>query len=265
MSASNLPLAPGSQSGPLPRPKGRTFIVEGEIAAGKSELVAALSAALGRRGLRVVAVPEPVDQWRAVGVSKRFYYDPAGWGYRFQTFVFATRVLAIARAVAGAPDADVYLLERSPATDLIFMHLQADLVDPIEMEMYHAWCDAYRLMLPLDLAKATVLYLKPDLLCCMSRLGDRDRAEERAETKEAADASAKGGVSWGYQARLRRAHEAFFWGAHADEFPGLRARSPFPPEAIIEVTGGLSDGNFRDPGPEKDAIISAVIAQMGLS
>jgi hypothetical protein len=165
--------------------------------------------------------------------------------------------------VAAAPDADVYLLERSPATDRVFMHLQAPIVDPMEMAMYADWCDAYMLMLPVDLTRATVLYLKTSLDRCMARLAGREREEELAQPEAEGDGSAKGGVSLEYQRRLRRAHEAFFLGLHADEFPALVGASPFPRESIVELEGPLADGNFRDAGPERDGILAAILAKMG--
>jgi deoxyadenosine/deoxycytidine kinase len=242
------------------------YTVEGEIAAGKTELTKAIAEALQERGLSVCLVPEPVDSWRELGILQKFYADPGRHGYGFQTYVFATRVLGIAAAVAAYPHADVYLLERSPATDGIFMETLVGMIDPIETRMYRTWCAAYELILPIDLAKARVLYLKPTLARCMARLSRRGRegevGAEAAGATVARDGSATGGVSLEYQERLRRAHEAFFQGRHPGEFPRLPA-SPFPRESVIEIGAELADGNFRDPSPERDRIVAAVLARMG--
>jgi len=244
-----------------PKEGAKVFIIEGEIAAGKTELAKALAEELRRRGLKVALVLEPVERWRKIGILSKFYGAPGRHGYGFQTYVFATRVLEITAAVAAEPDADVYLLERSPATDMIFMELQRELVDPVEMEMYATWCESFRLMLPIDLSKAKVLYLKTSLGSCMSRLAERRREGEVAEIGKS-DASATGGVSVEYQARLRRAHEAFFQGLHPAEFPGLPA-SPFPLESVVEIEPALADGDFRDAGPDRDRIVAAIVRKMG--
>lgn len=239
------------------------LIVEGEIAAGKTELATALAARLAAMGLRVRLVLEPVERWKQVRILQKFYGDPARHGYGFQTYAFATRVAEIESAVRSDPSADVYILERSPATDRIFMELQRELVDPVEMEMYQAWCQAWELMLPIDLARAKVVYLKTSLSACMARLASRHR---EGETGEAAkhDGTATGGVSVEYQERLRRAHEAFLLGAHKGEFPGL-ASCPFPPGAIFEIEAELADGDFRACGPERERVLSSVLQKLGLS
>lgn len=247
-----------------PKKNSLVYIVEGEIAAGKTELTKAIAAELRERGLRVCLVLEPVDRWKEIGVLQKFYADPGRHGYGFQTYVYATRVLGIAEAVEADPEADVYLLERSPATDQIFMELQRDLVDPVEMAMYYTWCSSFRRALPLDLAKARVLYLKTSLENCMDRLARRCRAGEVADKTTAVkhDGSATGGVSIEYQARLRRAHEAFFFDAHSAEFPHM-PKSPFPRNSVIEIGPELADGNFRDAGAEREGIVKTIVRKMG--
>lgn len=235
----------------------RVFLVEGEIAAGKTALVRELGAALRARGLRVCGILEPVNEWRRVGILAKFYRDPARYGYAFQTYAFATRVLTIAGAVAASPDADVYLLERSPATDGVFWALQAGVVDPVEAAMYPVWCAAWQRMLPVDLAQAQVLFLRTSPAVCRQRLADRDRAEEMP-------GAAGGGVSAEYAQRLRTAHEVFLLGGDAARSAAGLPPRPFPREAVREVPAALADRNFRDPGPERDSVIATIIALMGL-
>lgn len=251
---------------PLIRPRNpaaQVFVIEGEIAAGKTELARAVAEALRARGREVCLALEPVDRWREAGILQKFYADPGRHGYGFQTYVYATRVAAIADAVARQPDADVYLLERSPATDMIFMELQRGLVDPVEMAMYAAWCDAFRRALPLDLAAARVLYLRTSLDRCMSRLARRGREGEIAGAELSTDGSATGGVSIGYQARLRRAHEAFLLGRGEGvaEFP-LMPACPYARDAVIEIGPELADVDFRVSSGQA-AVVAAIVAKMG--
>jgi len=260
---------PAAQA-PEGRPGARTVVVEGEIGAGKTELIRGMGAALAARGLAVCTILEPVAQWHETGALQRFYADPARHAYAFQTFVFATRVLAIAAAVEAAPAADVYLLERSPATDQLFMRIQPGASDPVEAEMYRAWCGAWERLLPAAVGlggpgrppTAQVLYLRTSLARCMGRTAARRRPGEVA-AEGSASAEKGPGVTLEYQTLLRRAHERFFLGHHPDEFPGL-APSRFPAAAVVEVPPALADRNFRDAGPERDSVVAAVLALLGL-
>jgi deoxyadenosine/deoxycytidine kinase len=234
----------------------RVIVVEGEIAAGKTELVRALAAGLARRGLRAVPVYEPVEEWRRAGLLDAFYRDPARWAYTFQTYVFATRVLAIRAAAAANPDADVLVLERSPATDPLFMALAAAAghVTAQEHAAYRAWCEAYGAMLPLDLSAARVLYLAPELGTCMRRLAARGRGEET-------------GVSADYQARLRRAHLQYLFGeadANADADANANADAlalpPSPFRDPVRVPAWIAEADFRTREEPVDALIALALS-----
>lgn len=248
------------------------YVVEGEIGAGKTVICQEIANELRAAGKKVCLILEPVDCWRDIGILKKFYDDRARHAYGFQTFVYATRVLAIERAIEAEPKADIYLLERSPATDQIFMELQRDLLDEVEMKMYETWCASWQQFLRVDISKARVLYLKPSLEQCMSRTKARARegelklSEGSAAAAEPAAAEPKkessGGVTIEYQALLRRAHERFLQGKHPDEFP-LMPKSPFPLESVIEIGPALADANFRDPSPERDRVVGEILRMMG--
>lgn len=236
---------------PVPtNPRARLIIVDGIIGAGKTELCRALAASLRSSGLVVSLALEPVDRWSEVGILEAFYADRARYGYSFQTFAFATRIKAIADAVRATPAADVYILERSPATDRIFMELQRGLVPPVEMAMYAEWCAAYESMLPIDLSKATVIFLKPQVETCMARQLARARSGESASMEA-------------YQRVLQRAHEAFFLGDHADEFPHMCA-SPFPRSSVVVLGAHLADLDFKNEGAEKETVVWAARKLIGL-
>ena len=284
----------------------KIIIVESEIGAGKSTLLPALAEGLERRGWRPVLVYEPVDEWS--GILEKFYADPARWAYAFQTFVYSTRIAAIRRAVAAARAAPslslaplVFVLERSPITDEIFMELQRGAVADVEMEMYEVWRRTFAPLLPIDLAKAAVLYLKPDLDTCMRRIAQRSRVGEVAKSKDVKGDVAKGdvakgddskgdvakgdvakgddskgkdaksddsvessGISFEYQARLRRAHEALLQGLHADEFPRLANRPPpYPRSAVAVLAANIAGLNFRDAGAEREAVVDHALRLLG--
>ena len=69
-------------------------------------------------------------------------------------------------------------------------------------------------------------------------------------------AEARGGVSNAYQARLRRAHEAFLQGHHSEEFPKIPPRLE---KDVVVVDGPLADADFSCPGPEADRTVEHVV------
>lgn len=245
----------------LLNPRSRIFTVEGVIAAGKTELAKSLAAGLEARGLDVCLVLEPVDQWKSAGVLQAFYKDPARYAYSFQTYVFATRVIAIHTAMAAKPHADVYIFERSPVTDPVFMSLQQ--VEPLEKIMYESWCSAWKAMNSVDYSQATAIYLCTSPETCTARLTSRAREGEIAATTEPADAElspATGGVSVEYQALLRRAHDAFYLRKNMEEFPNLPAN---PITNVIVVRPEIADSDFRHGSPTSGKSIDLIIKKMG--
>jgi len=241
-------------------------VIDGEIGAGKTTLVNLLVAAFAARGLRAAAVPEPVDEWERLGVLQEFYAaankPPEYQGlvaYTFQTFTFATRVEATLRAVAENPDADAYILERSVLTDrFVFMELQRELVGPVRMEMYDLWWKMWSRVMPIHPKK--VVYLKPTLGNCQTRVQARARKGEVGSAGD--EAPARGGVSGAYQARLRRAHEAYLQGRYTEEFSEMPLR-PFSVETdVVVVEGPLADDDFSRPGPAADRIVEHVVGRL---
>lgn len=280
--------------------KPRVIVIDGEIGAGKTTILSALSEALRRKGCRVGVAPEPVGKWREVGILGRFYQDPARYAYEFQTYTFVTRIMATRKCVEETPNADVYLLERSILTDRhVFMELQREIVGEQTMQMYDEWCGLHSLLMPVDLSTATFLYLKPDLAECMTRVGERAREEEtkavsvtRIEFVEgdpvtsladgvvpvvrnrdavikkvtpAGDSSVngKGGVSLEYQRKLRSAHEVLFEGKLQGEISPPAVR-PFPLASVVIADGKLANLNFTETGSDRDSVVNEVLARLGL-
>ena len=213
----------------------QVIFVEGIIAAGKSELCRVLAEQLTALGFRVRLVLEPVERWQQSGALARFYANPAREAYKFQTFAYSTRVLAILDG--WTPDADFIVTERSPMSDCIFMELQRQqgYVDEVDMSMYGAWCDLHERLLPAA-DRQLVLYLRPRLPTCMARLRERGRGEEA-------------GVAEEYQRRLLEGHDHVFGGrpsAAFERLPVARA-AQLPPE--------LLEADYRaDPEVQKELL-----------
>lgn len=222
--------------------------VEGVIAAGKTALVDALAEELRARGRTVAVAREPVDAWRASGALARFYADPARHGYAFQTYVWATRVRAICAAHEAAPDADVYLYERTPESDRLFMALLRGTLPDHEHAMYAEWCDAHRRALPVPMSGVTAVYLRTDLGDCGARLRARARAEEVG-----------GGVSAEYLGRLAAAHDAWLGLAPPDPAVG---RAPYG--GVVVVPPEVAAGDYRAPGAARDRVVGDILRAAGL-
>ena len=172
--------------------------VDGIIGAGKTTCIETLRTGLIAKGWKVVVVKEPVDEWQKSGILERFYKDPKRWGYHFQTKAFHDRVMENKKMFQEyGKTADVFILERSPFTDTLFMELlhEEGSVDDLEMQHYKQWWNLWHSVMPYlpDL----FIYLKPDVDVCMKRLRMRNREGEE-------------GVSLDYQRRLQEKHDKYF-------------------------------------------------------
>jgi len=173
------------------------ILVEGLISAGKSTLISkCLVPQLEAKGLRVRIIKEPVDKWVDTGILQKFYADPTRWGYSFQTKAFHDRIME-AINVYTKERADVYLMERSPYSDHIFMttlHENKNVSD-MEYDMYKEWWSLWHKLLPFT--PDMILYLKTTVENCMERLKIRNRDGESGVSKE-------------YQQQLLSHHDRLF-------------------------------------------------------
>lgn len=177
------------------------LVVDGIIGAGKTTLIQdCLVPLLSEWGLRITVVPEPVEKWKSSGRLKQFYEDPARRGYQFQTRAFHDRVKMSQEVFRKyAAHTDVFLLERSVFTDLLFMESlhESGTIDDSEYEDYMDLWTMWEEVMPFrpDL----FVYLKPDVDVAMDRLRERNRDGEAGVSKE-------------YQIALEQKHDAFLGG-----------------------------------------------------
>jgi deoxyadenosine/deoxycytidine kinase len=174
------------------------IVVDGLIGAGKSEYLKMIRQKMTEKGWSVTEVQEPVERWRQCGMLDRFYQDPKRWGYHFQTKAFHDRIMEnIDMFEKYGSQSDVFILERSPFTDTLFMEMlhESKTVDDLEMQHYREWWNMWYRIMPykLDL----FIYLRPDVDVCMDRLKNRARGEEKGVSKE-------------YQVALQKKHDHFF-------------------------------------------------------
>lgn len=172
-------------------------VVDGEIAAGKSTLTELAAQWLNEGGIEAVHIQEPVQVWKDVGILQAFYKDQKKYAYKFQTFVFVTRVEEVLRKFNEAPNADVYLLDRSIFTDAyVFMNMLAQdgVLEDVDRTMYLQWWHLWANVMPL--VPSAFLYHKPSIEMCMQNHARRGREGEVFPEV--------------YQRKLRKAHEEFF-------------------------------------------------------
>ncbi len=247
----------------------KVLVVEGEIGAGKTTLIAPIADELRGAGKRVAVALEPVALWIKNGILARFKSDPARYAYEFQTFTYVTRVQSVIDALEAEPEAEVLICERTIYTDrFIFMELQRDIVGKETMEMYEQWCGMWSRVMPVDLAQAMFVYLKPSLAHCMSRVQTRARAEELVDAAspnerkqgpvDAKFVPAKGGTTIQYQAMLRQAHEALFEGKHEKEF-AIAKKRPFDLQNVLVIGGEMADADFSVAGAARDGVVAKIL------
>lgn len=200
------------------------WVVDGIIGAGKTTFInKVLVPYLQSLGKRVTVVAEPVDKWVASGALQQFYQDPSRRGYQFQTRAFHDRIVEARKCFKEKDsETDIYVLERSIFTDVLFMGVLHDegTIDETEYRDYMDMWKMWSLLMPFTPTK--FIYLCPDVKEAMRRLRNRDRDGEA-------------GVSEDYQMKLAAKHDDFLRkpltlkeSASCD----LQSRSAFPKPTV---------------------------------
>lgn len=158
-------------------PSLKSFIIEGNIGAGKSTFLRLL-----QDQLPVQIVYEPLDQWQQVAGGQNlldhFYKDTKRWAYTFQSYAFITRVMEQQKKALESK-CGTQVLERSVYSDrYCFAKNCFDMgtMSPLEWSLYQEWFDW---LIENYVAKpAGFIYLRTSPEVCFSRLKKRARAEE---------------------------------------------------------------------------------------
>jgi len=204
--------------------------VDGGIGAGKTVYINMIRNKLSSRGWRVTIVEEPVKKWRDSGILDLFYKDPKRWAYHFQTKAFHDRVVEnILAFQLHGDNSDVFILERSPFTDNLFMEVLYDdkIVTELEYKNYKEWWALWYKIMPYT--PNMFIYLRPDIDVQMFRIEERNRLEELPT-------NGTGGVSKEYQEKLVAKHDNFF----KDDIVEVGINSYVPCVKIV------TNENFRD-------------------
>jgi deoxyadenosine/deoxycytidine kinase len=158
----------------------KSFIVEGNIGAGKSTFLKIIN-----EYLHVQVVPEPLEKWQNVGgqshnILERFYADSNRWAYTFQTYAFITRVIAQAEHAKRNPYG-VQILERSVYSDRYCFAkncFELGSMSELEWQLYKEWFSW--LVETYTVAPTGFIYLRTDPSISYERVLKRTRQEESA-------------------------------------------------------------------------------------
>ena len=214
------------------------IVVDGVIGAGKTTIIRLLEDKINsetnpEKKLKVKAIYEPVELWNKTGALQYFYEDISKHCYEFQTYTFITRIGSVIDEIYSAPDADVYILERSIWTDrYIFMELLKDLVGDLRMTMYNQWCDVWAYIMPMRVDKWVLL--DTSLEESLRRINIRNRNGEES-------------ISTDYQKQLYEKHIEFFDKLKKDGKP------------VLVVNSGLMDINFIENKEKMNEIIKSIL------
>ena len=219
----------------LTSPNKKFIVLDGVISAGKTTLIRLLEEKLNKEGsCKVKAIYEPVDLWNSTGALQYFYDNVTAHAYEFQTYTYITRIARVINELIAAPDADVYLLERSIWTDrYIFMALLKTHIGDLRCQMYDQWCDLWAYIMPMRVNKW--VFLNTSLEESLKRIKIRNREAESEVSAE-------------YQIALYNKHIEFY-----NELKN-QGRN------VLVIEPNLMDDNFINNSNTLDCISSKVMS-----
>ncbi len=157
----------------------KSFIIEGNIGAGKSTFLRLLEDRLPAQ-----IVYEPVDQWQHAAAGENlldhFYKDTKRWAYTFQSYAFITRIMRqYTKALQGTSLPQI--LERSVYSDRYCFAkncFEMETMSALEWSLYQDWFDW--LVENYAPRPSGFIYLRTSPEMCYLRLKKRARSEESA-------------------------------------------------------------------------------------
>lgn len=175
----------------------KVIVIDGLIGSGKTTILNSLSKILNDKGIKTLAIVEPVYQWKEIGALDHFYKDIKKNCYEFQTYVYITRVKDLLENYNKYKnDYDVFIVERSIFSDrYIFVEMLKEDMGITRMKMYNEWCDLWKKLISFEFNM--FILLDTTVKTSMKRLKIRNRCEELGITDE-------------YQTNLRNTHLNFY-------------------------------------------------------
>ena len=193
------------------------IVVDGLIAAGKTSLLKTF-----KDSFDCHCIYEPVDHWKETGNLERFYKaleiqdieNRSAQIYRFQTYVFQSRIDRIIRELKNIPQIvyndvidsssslkignnTLIFIERSIFSDrYIFMEMlySSGMITESDYNMYKNWWNLWSLVMPIK--PDAFIYLNPSIDACLERYKARNREGENIDRN--------------YQQELKNKHDEYF-------------------------------------------------------
>ena len=155
------------------------IFIEGNIAAGKSTLGAALAEHVG-----FTFWEEPVEAWREWGILRAYYTDPVRWAFTMQIAALTTRAAILKKAMQAEHGlrggARHLFVERSLLTDKHVFARHGIAHGNIAWEEEAVYRAAWRQAAALMPAEPTIVYLRTPAEECLERIHLRGRPEEQS-------------------------------------------------------------------------------------
>ncbi|MFH1831542.1 MAG: deoxynucleoside kinase [bacterium] len=158
----------------------KTFILEGNIGAGKSTFLNIIA-----KMLDADVILEPTDKWQKVGTTGNlldlFYKDTPRWAYTFQSYAFISRIETLQENDNLSSGKNIQFLERSIYCDRFCFAkncYKSGFMTDLEWQIYKdwfAWLEEKYAKKP-----SGFIYLQADPTICYQRLTKRNRSEETA-------------------------------------------------------------------------------------
>ncbi|XP_072168867.1 thymidine kinase 2, mitochondrial-like isoform X3 [Diadema setosum] len=155
-----------------------TICVEGNIGSGKTMLLDYFSSQTDN----VQVLPEPVNMWRDVDGNNVFglmYEDPTRWSFLFQSYVQLTML----RSHQAPHTRPLKMMERSIYSAkycFVENHLRNNMMTKAEYAVLTEW---FNWLLTRSYVNVDhIIYLKASPECCLQRLKERSRVEEKGIT-----------------------------------------------------------------------------------
>lgn len=161
----------------------RTFILEGNIGAGKSTFLKIL-----QKYLNVQIALEPHERWQNVGGGENlldaFYKDPKRWAYTFQSYAFVSRIMSQEEHANESPFG-IQIVERSVFSDRYCFALncyELGYMSELEWRLYQEW---FGWLVDMYVPKPDgIIYVRTNPDVCLERIARRARSEEGSVSRE---------------------------------------------------------------------------------
>ena len=158
--------------------------IEGNIGSGKTHLLTCMKKYYTGNE-NVVFIDEPVEEWEQIkgadgnSILKKFYADPAKYGFSLQMLAYISRLSNMKKIIEEYKDKKnvIFVTERCLLTDkLVFAQMLFDKgdIEDVNYQIYSKWFDAFAHDYQVD----KIIYVRTSPEICKERIERRSREGE---------------------------------------------------------------------------------------